>query len=161
MTVLTVRRDSTITIKSLYVITYVCQNFGVRDVLGKYQKTYKRLYTFYIVIFLTIFAKLVLIRIEWRIANSAKANIEVSFKKRNPRHNPKNIFKKNYCLKRVKLCFLVTFNIIINYIFPENFTEIHEVFQKIWIFTSSILTIFVNFFSSISLRLLATKKLLT
>ena len=56
----------------------------------------------------------------------------------------------------LKLCFLVTFNIIISYIFPDNFTEIHQVPQKIWIFTSSISTIFVNFL--ICLPLLATKK---
>ena len=45
----------------------------------------------------------------------------------------------------VKLCFLVTFNIIVSYIFPENFIEIHHVSQKMRIFTCSILTIFVNF----------------
>ena len=44
-----------------------------------------------------------------------------------------------------KLCFFVTFNIIISHIFPKNFIEIHQVCQEIRIFTSSILTIFVNF----------------
>ena len=38
-----------------------------------------------------------------------------------------------------------TFNIIISYIFPENFIEIHHVSQKKLIFTSSILTIFAIF----------------
>ena len=28
---------STVTVKSLYVITYICQNLGVCDVLDKYQ----------------------------------------------------------------------------------------------------------------------------
>ena len=43
----------------------------------------------------------------------------------------------------VKLCFLISFNIIVSYIFPKNFMEIHQVFQKIWILTFSILTIFI------------------
>ena len=49
--------------------------------LGKYRKAYIRRYTFYLVIFLTILPKLVLIEIEWKIVNSAKSNIEVSLKK--------------------------------------------------------------------------------
>ena len=57
--------------------------------------------------------------------------------------------------------FLVTFNIIISYIFLENFIEIHFVSQKIWIFTTSILSIFVNFFNFLPLYLLATKQLMT
>ena len=36
-------------------------------------------------------------------------------------------------------------NIIISYIFPENFIEIHQASQKILILTSLILTVFVNF----------------
>ena len=44
----------------------------------------------------------------------------------------------------VKFCFLVTINIIISYIFPENFIEIYQVSQKIWVFISLILIIFVN-----------------
>ena len=52
---------STIIIKSLYVIKYEQENFGVREVSGKYQKTYIRRENFYLVIFLTIFLKLVLI----------------------------------------------------------------------------------------------------
>ena len=53
------------------------------------------------------------------MANLAKTNIEVSFKK-NPRLNPKN----------KKILFLVTVNIT-RYIFPKNFIEIHHVSQKI------------------------------
>ena len=45
----------------------------------------------------------------------------------------------------VKVCFLVTFNSIICYNFPEIFIEIHQVSQKLWIFTSSILTILAKF----------------
>ena len=44
----------------------------------------------------------------------------------------------------VKFCFLVTFNITLSYIFPENFIEIYQVSQNICIFASSILTIFIN-----------------
>ena len=64
---------STITIKSPHVIKYVCPNFG------QYQKAYIRRHAFYLVIFPTIFPKLVLTWIKWKIANSAKTNIEVSF----------------------------------------------------------------------------------
>ena len=34
-----IEQDSTITIKSLCMITYSCQNFGVRDVCGKIPKS--------------------------------------------------------------------------------------------------------------------------
>ena len=68
--------------------------------VGKYQKVYIRCDTFYLVIFLTIFPKLVLIFIERKIANLAKTSIDVSCKK-NLCLNPKNIFQKIYCLKRV------------------------------------------------------------
>ena len=44
----------------------------------------------------------------------------------------------------VKLYFLVTFQIIVSYIFPEYFFEISSAVQKIWRL-SSILIIFVNF----------------
>ena len=50
--------------------------------VGKYQKVYIRNYTFYLLIFLTIFAKLVLIYVEWKIANLAKTYIEVPFQKK-------------------------------------------------------------------------------
>ena len=48
--------------------------------MGKYQNTYIRRHTFYLVIFQTIGPKIVLIQIQWKIANSAKSNIEISFK---------------------------------------------------------------------------------
>ena len=41
--------------------------------------------------------------------------------------------------------FLWHFNIIVSYIFPENFIEILQVVQKIWRFSSSLSTIFVNY----------------
>ena len=41
-------------------------------------------------------------------------------------------FSKNLSSKeRVKLCFFVTFNIIISHAFPRNFIEIPQVVQKI------------------------------
>ena len=46
--------------------------------------------------------------------------------------------------ENVKLCFVVTLNNI-SCIVAKNFFEIHQVSQKIWIFTSSIWTVFVNF----------------
>ena len=49
--------------------------------LEKYQKVYIRFHTFYLVIFQTIFPELVLIYIEWQIANSVKTSIGVSSKK--------------------------------------------------------------------------------
>ena len=52
--------------------------------VGKYQDTNIRHHTFYLVIFLTICLKLIFIKIEWKIANSAKTNIEVSLKKSTP-----------------------------------------------------------------------------
>ena len=63
--------------------------------MGKYQKEYIKRHTFYLVIFLTIFPKLVFIYIERKIANSTKTNIEISFLK-NLNVNPKNIFQKLY-----------------------------------------------------------------
>ena len=54
-------QGSTITIKLSYVIRYVWQNFGVVIYVGKYQRAYIRWNTIYMVIFLTIFPKLVLI----------------------------------------------------------------------------------------------------
>ena len=48
--------------------------------------------------------------------------------------------------KRLKPWFFLTFNIIISHIFPENFDWISEVVQKIWRFSLSILTIFIDFF---------------
>ena len=62
--------------------------------VGKYQKAYIRRYTFHLVIFLTIIPKLVIIKIEWKIANLAKFNIEVSFKRRIHVINLRTFFKK-------------------------------------------------------------------
>ena len=45
--------------------------------------------------------------------------------------------------ERVKPWFFVTFNIIIGHIFPENFFEILQVFQKIWRISPSVLSIFI------------------
>ena len=86
-----------------------------------------------------------------KIAKSAKTNIEVWLKKTtttaiNPCLKPKNIFQKIYC-REYKGLFLVAFNIIINYSFPETFIEIQEAPQKILIFTSLILTISSIFWS--------------
>ena len=55
-------------------------------------------------------------------------------------------FSKNVSSKeRVKSWFFVTFNIIISYIFPENFIEIAQRVQKIWRISLSILAMFINF----------------
>ena len=72
----------TITIISPYVITYVCQNFVVRNVREQIPKyIYMKRHTSYLAVLLTIFPELVFIQIELKIANSAKAKIEISFKK--------------------------------------------------------------------------------
>ena len=47
--------------------------------------------------------------------------------------------------ERVKPLFFVTFNVIISHIFPENFIEILQIVQNLWIISLSILTIFVDF----------------
>ena len=66
-------------------------------------------------------------------------------------------FLKNVSAKKiVNSCFFVTFNIIIIHISPENFIEISQVVQKIWILSLTILAIFIGFyqffgFSDISL----------
>ena len=50
-------------------------------------------------------------------------------------HPPPMFFFKNiFYRKRVKPCFLVNFNITINYIFPETFAEIYQVVQKIYLY---------------------------
>ena len=79
------------------------------------------------------------------IENLAKTNVEMSFKKQIHALTLRMYFKSYTVWREYQALFLVTFNIIISYIFPENFTEIHQVYQKIRIFASSILTIFVNF----------------
>ena len=53
----------------------------------------------------------------------------------------------------VKLYFLVTFQIIVSYIFPEYFFEISSAVQKIWRL-SSILIIFVNFLDFFDISLI-------
>ena len=58
---------------------------------------------------------------------------------------PCGFFKTVSSTERVKPWFFVTFNIIISHILPEHFIEISQVIQKIWRFSSSILTIFINF----------------
>ena len=64
-------QGSTITIKLPYLITHVCQHFGVHNVIGQI-KAYVRCHTFYLVIFVIICPKHVFNYIEWKIANSAK-----------------------------------------------------------------------------------------
>ena len=54
-------------------------------------------------------------------------------------------FKKCVFHKKVDPWFFVTFNFIINHIFPENLIEISQFVHKIWRFFSSILTIFIDF----------------
>ena len=49
------RPVSTVTIKLLYVIMYMCQNFGVSDVLVQIPKSIYQASYFCLVIFLTIF----------------------------------------------------------------------------------------------------------
>ena len=98
-------------------------------------KNHIRCHTF----LLAIFPKLILISVEWKISNSAKTNIEVSFKK-NPHLIPKNIFQKIYW-REGKALFLVTCNIIISYIFPKTFIE--KVFSIRFYLFSSIFFIFV------------------
>ena len=41
--------------------------------------------------------------------------------------------------------FSVNFGVIISHIFSKNFTDISQLFQKIWRFSFSILTVFTNF----------------
>ena len=68
---------------------------------------------------------------------------------------PKNMFSK----ERVKPWVFGTFNIIISQIFPGNFIEIPQVLQKIWRYSPSILTIFIDF--SDFWNFLVAKKLMT
>ena len=48
-----------------------------------------------------------------------------------PPSPPLWFFENVYSKERVKPCLFATFNIIISHIFPENFTEIPQVVQKI------------------------------
>ena len=52
-------------------------------------------------------------------------------KKKSQRLNLKNIFQKKIKPEEGVKSLLVTFNIMISYIFPENFIEIHQVSRKI------------------------------
>ena len=63
--------------------------------MGKYQKEYIKRHTFYLVITLTIFHKLVFIYIERKIANSTNTNTEILFLK-NLHVNTKNMFQELY-----------------------------------------------------------------
>ena len=102
-----IKQGSPVTIKSLYRITYVWKNFAVN------QKAYIKRHTFYLVICLIIFRKLVLIYIKWNIANSAKINIEVWFK--NIHTLTLRMYFKIYTVWReCKALFLVNFNITIS-----------------------------------------------
>ena len=54
-------------------------------------------------------------------------------------------FQKCFFWREGDSWFFVTFYIIICHIFPDNFTEVSDVFQKIGRFSSSTLTTFINF----------------
>ena len=58
---------------------------------------------------------------------------------------PCALFKNLFSRERVQPCFLVTFNIIISHIFPDDFIEHPQVVHKISGFPPSILTIFIDF----------------
>ena len=47
--------------------------------------------------------------------------------------------------REVQEAFFVTFNFKISHTFPENFIEIPQVVQVVWRFSSSIVTVFINF----------------
>ena len=63
--------------------------------------------------------------------------------------------------ERVKPWFLVTFNIAICYIFPEDFFETQQVVQIIWKFFWSRLATFANFLDYLAFTWHVTKKLMT
>ena len=61
--------------------------------------------------------------------------------------NPPCSFSKNVSSKeRLKRWFFVTFNIIIGHIFPKNFIEIPQGFQKTWNISLSTLAISIYFY---------------
>ena len=60
----------------------------------------------------------------------------------------------------VKPCFFLTFNVFISHIFSENFIQIPPVVQKIWRFSLSIFTIFIDCFF-IFWYFLVTEKIMT
>ena len=87
-----------------------------------------------------------------------KKGCGVNFPSPHPCGFSNNVFSKD----RVKPCFFMTFNIIISHIFPENFSEISEVVQRIWKLSLSIWTIFINFINFLDfLQFAVTKKLIT
>ena len=103
------------------MIAYMYQTFGTCNACGQipksiHQASYLLPSDFPKQFFLSSF----LFKLNEKLLNSAKTNIEVSFKNK---LNAKNIF--------CEALFLVTFNIIINYIFSVNFIEFHQVSQKI------------------------------
>ena len=85
------------------MVTHVC----VCDVHGKIPKSITGVIPFYLVIFLTFFSRPSLIKIDWKIANSAKTYIDVLFGK-NSCLNRMNKFQKIYRLKSVKLFHIKT-----------------------------------------------------
>ena len=121
------------------MITYMCQNYGICDVLGQILKRIHQ----------------ASYQIEWKIANSAKANIEASFK--HPHLNPKNIFQKIYSLKRVWNCFLVTYHIKLH--FSWKFYWNSSSFSEDMNFCFFDFNYFCHFFV-LFLPFLATKKLM-
>ena len=85
---------------SLFCLRYKTSKkklLGYMMYVGKYQKAYIKCYAFYPVIFLTNFPKFVLIKNE-RLLIWQKPHLNL---KKIPHLNPKNIFQKIYCLKRV------------------------------------------------------------
>ena len=66
--------------------------------------------------------------------------------------SPPLSFSKKCFLERGQIFVFVRLNIIKNHIFPENFIEIAQVFQKLWRFSPSILTIFIGFLEFLTVR---------
>ena len=72
----------------------------------------------------------------WEISRSMSAWLQLSFE-------PLWFFQICIFSGESETLFFLDFNIIISHIFPENFIEIPQVFQKIW--RLSLLSIFINF----------------
>ena len=51
--------------------------------------------------------------------------------------------------------------LILSHIFPENFIEISQIFQKIWRFSPSVLTMFINFLGFLTFPVNFVKFLVT
>ena len=60
-------------------------------------------------------------------------------------HFPRGFYKNPFSRESVKPCSFVTFNIIISHTFSESLFKISQLVQKIWKFSSSRLTILINF----------------